>query len=239
MVLQETIYKRQSVRSYSDTPLDEDMLDEIKEYIKNLKQLNPNIKWSYEIVGRDNVKTIMPWKAPHYILMYSQETENYNENIGFIFQQLDLYLQSKGIGSCWLGMLSPKHKKEINNQKYVIGMSFGKPSGQIIRSKDDFKRKTLDEISDYEDERLLPAQFAPSAGNSQPWYFTHNEDGSINIYRRELGFLQRKLYAKFNLVDIGIALAHMYITNEDTFNFCIDENTQNIKGFSYIGTFKI
>jgi len=238
MQLQETIYKRQSVRSYSDTPLDENILDEINEFIKNLKVLNPNIKWSYEIVGKDKIKTIMPWKAPHYILMYSEESENYNENIGFIFQQLDLYLQTMGIGSCWLGMLSPKQIKD-SNQKYVIGMSFGKPSGQIIRNKEDFKRKELDEISDYGDEKLVPAQFAPSAGNSQPWYFTHNDDGSYNIYRQKLGFLQRKLYAKFNLVDIGIALAHMYISNEETFSFYIDENAQNVKDFTYIGTFKI
>ena len=30
------------------------------------------------------------------------------ENAGFIFQQVDLYIQSLGLGSCWVGLGRPK-----------------------------------------------------------------------------------------------------------------------------------
>ena len=44
MNLEDTIYKRQSIRSYDDTPLDSQTLDEIRDFIENAKELNPNIK---------------------------------------------------------------------------------------------------------------------------------------------------------------------------------------------------
>ena len=42
--------------------------------------------------------------------------------------------------------------------------------------------KRLSKISDIEDERLIPAQLAPSAINSQPWYFKHTSDG-FDVYQ--------------------------------------------------------
>ena len=104
MNLEDTIYKRQSIRSYDDSPLDNQTLDEIRDFIDNAKELNPNIKWSYEILPTENISTMMRWKAPHYIAIFSEEKENYYQNVGFIFQQVDLFLQSKGIGTCWIGM---------------------------------------------------------------------------------------------------------------------------------------
>ena len=41
MNLEDTIYKRQSIRSYDDAPLDNQTLDEIRDFIDNAKELNP------------------------------------------------------------------------------------------------------------------------------------------------------------------------------------------------------
>ena len=213
MNLEDTIYKRQSIRSYDDAPLDNQTLDEIRDFIDNAKELNPNIKWSYEILPTENISTMMRWKAPHYIAIFSEEKENYYQNVGFIFQQMDLFLQSKGIGSCWIGMGNP----EI----------------------DQFRRKSLDEITDNSDEKLVPAQFAPSASNTQPWYFTHNEDGSYDLYRVKLGRLRNRFYKKWNKIDTGIALAHLYVANKDSFRFYMKDNPEESKGLFYAGSFEI
>ena len=125
MNLEDTIYKRQSIRSYDDAPLDNQTLDEIRDFIDNAKELNPNIKWSYEILPREKISTMMRWKAPHYIAIFSEEKENFYQNIGFIFQQVDLYLQSREIGTCWIGMASPKgYKNPDKSQKFIIAISF-------------------------------------------------------------------------------------------------------------------
>lgn len=242
MNLEETIYKRQSIRAYKNEELPTEELNNLKAFIRTAKALNENIKWDYDIVSGDMIKTLLNWRAPHYILLFSQEKENYNENMGFIFQQVDLYLQSRGIGSCWLGMVSPnrKYKPQNEDMKYIIGISFGRPDTQIYReSLGQFKRNEMSKITDREDEKLKAIQYAPSATNSQPWYITHNPDKSYNIYRKKLGLIRRKTLGRWNEIDIGIGLAHLYVENRDTFNFYIDTNPVELKNYIYEGSFEI
>lgn len=240
MNLEDTIYRRQSIRSYDSTPLDNQTLDEIREFIDNAKELNPNIKWSYEILPTENISTMMRWEAPHYIAIFSEEKENYYQNIGFIFQQVDLFLQSKGIGSCWIGMGNPKNYENTDkNQKPIIIMSIGKSKGNICRERNQFKRKDLDAISDRIDERLVPAQFAPSSANTQPWYFTHDDEGAYDLYRIKRGVIRNKMFGKWNRIDTGIALAHLYVANPDSFKFYQKDNPEELKGHFYDGSFEI
>lgn len=108
----------------------------------------------------------------------------------------------------------------------------------MTRNREDFKRKSLSKISDFEDEKLIPAQLAPSAINSQPWYFKHNSNG-FDVYNVKQNVIKRKILGKWNPIDVGIALAHMYVANENTFEFNVKINFENLKGYSYIGSFKI
>lgn len=240
MNLEDTIYKRQSIRSYDDAPLDNQTLDGIRDFIDDAKELDPYIKWSYEILPAENMSTKMRWKAPHHIAIFSEEKENYYQNVGFIFQQIDLFLQSMEIGTCWLGMASPKkYKNDDESQKHIIALAFGKSPNNIYRDLNQFKRKGLDEISDMVDERLVPAQLAPSSINSQPWYFTHSDDGSYDLYREKRGILRNKFFGKWNKIDTGIALAHLYVANRDSFKFYMKDDPKELKGYFYDGSFEI
>lgn len=44
---------------------------------------------------------------------------------------------------------------------------------------------------------------------------------------------------KWNEIDVGIALAHIYIENEDTFEFFIKKDYEKLKSYIYEGSFKI
>ena len=240
MNLTEVIYKRQSIRKYNNQILSEESLDSIRNFIDNSKVLNNNIKWSYNIVDSSKIKTIMNWKAPYYIHIYSQKKENYNENIGFIFQQLDLYLQSNDIGSCWIGVAKPKDNPiNHNDHEYVISLAFGYSDEDIHRDIAKINRKSLAEISDRTDDKLDVVRVAPSAMNSQPWYFTHESDDTYNIYRKKQNMIKRRLLDRLNQIDIGIALAHIYISNIDSFKFNKNEAHEEINGYYYEGSFKI
>lgn len=240
MDLKETIYKRQSIRKYDDAPLSTEALDELRKFIGNAKVLNPDIEWSYDIVGPENVRMLQRFKSPHYLLMFSEAKQNYLQNIGFIFQQVDLYLQSNGIGSCWIGAGSPKNYENPNpEQEFVILMIFGNPQGEIYRVSTQFERKIICEISDERDSKLLPARHAPSAANTQTWYFTHNDDGSYNLYRNRPRIRLNKKMEKWNQIDMGIALAHMYVANPDTFEFSLDNPHEELKNKVFEGSFKI
>ncbi|MDO5826061.1 MAG: nitroreductase family protein [Methanosphaera sp.] len=238
MHLEDIIYKRQSIRKYNNQKISDECINSIEEFIDNVKPLYPNINSDYDIVDSANVKTIMNWKAPYYLQIYSQNTENCFKNIGFIYQQVDLYLQGNDIGSCWVGVAKPrKHNHE--NLKYIITIAFGKSDEDISRSTDEFKRKSLDEISDNYDDKLNVARLAPSAMNSQPWYFTHNNDNTYNIYRKKQNIIKRKLLDKLNQIDIGIALAHLYVANRDSFEYFTNEDYKKLDGYIYEGSFKI
>lgn len=230
MDLASQIYVRKSCRNYEDGEIDLDLIDQ---FISGVRPLNDEIRYYCEILTPDEVKIRTPWSAPYYLALYSERKDNYLENIGFVFQQVSLFLQSIGIGSCWVGMASPKKK----NPESVILIAFGK-SDKIVRNRSDFKRKDLSKISDFADEKLIPAQLAPSAMNSQPWFFMHC-DGGFDVYQVKQNILKRKILKDWNSIDIGIALAHLYVENENSFEFEIKNNAADVKGYTYSGSIKI
>ena len=42
-----------------------------------------------------------------------------------------------------------------------------------------------------------------------------------------------------NRIDMGIALAHLYVANADTFRFFREENAPTVQGYGYIGSVTI
>ena len=226
MTLNEMICHRKSCRSFTGKPVDSATIETIKAF--PLKALYPDIKFHWDIVTRDKVKCICPWTTPQLITIYSEETEGYLENIGFLFQQMDLYLQTLGLGVCWLGLgrMNPKTTSHVEGMKFVIMMAFGYPKGDQLRQDlKGFKRKTPEQIADQADPRLEPARLAPSAVNSQPWYFTHEGD-AIHVYCNKMG----------TRVDAGIALAHLYVANEESFRFFKTAGVREVPGYGYIGS---
>lgn len=229
MDLKNQIYERKSCRKYLDDEID---MTPIHEFMSSVNPLISEISYSYKILTKDEVSLKTRWRAPYYLAIYSEKKENYGLNVGFIFQQLSLYMQSLNIGSCWVGMGSVKEK----SPEFVILISFGK-SNDLKRDIGEFKRKSLSKISDMEDENLKSAQLAPSAVNSQPWYFKHTDEG-YDVFKVKHNIVKRKILGKWNDIDIGIALAHLYVSNEDTFQFEF-KNKSDIKGYTYIGSLKI
>ena len=92
MTLNEMIYHRKSCRCFTGQPVDSETIDKILSF--EMKPLYPEIKVRMDIVSRNQVKCICPWTTPQLIAIYSEESEGYLENIGFLFQQMDLYLQT-------------------------------------------------------------------------------------------------------------------------------------------------
>jgi len=233
--LKEYIYKRKSVRQYDMEEISGPAMEEIKAFIDTVKPLYPGIKVTWKIVS--DAKNLLPVKAPHYILIYSEEQEGYLYNVGFMFQQVDLFLSGKGLGACWLGMARPREKSD-ENKDFVIAIGFGTPAESPYRKQTEFKRRPADEVYRGTDERLEAARLAPSATNSQNWFFDE-KDGVINVYQKTLNSLQNVVYGKMNQIDIGIALAHIYISGmeqEKDLNFVKEKNHRDIKGFRYVGT---
>ena len=236
MELKDMIGRRKSVRSYASEPLDEATLAEIRDFIARMKPLDPAIRVGWEIVPSSRVKCILPWKAPQLVAIYTEEKDGALENAGFLFQQLDLYLQGRGLGACWLGMGKPDQQLAAKDGlSFCMLLAFGTPAENALREgAAEFKRKPLSGIADEADQRLEPARLAPSSVNSQPWYFTH-EDDVIHVWRVQPTGLMRKALEKMNRIDMGIALAHLYVCNPETFHYFRAEQPDR-KGYVYTGS---
>lgn len=233
MALAEEIYTRKSCRKYSIEKLSEKQLDDIRNFISNIRVLDDSIDFRYDILAKDEVNIRTRWSAPYYLALYSEKRDLYGENIGFAFEQVCLYMQSIGIGNCWVGLAKPK----VRDDEFVITIAFGK-SDDISRDISQFKRKQLEDISDFADDALLPALYAPSAVNSQPWYFRHASEG-FDVYQVTGNPLKRKVLGKWNPIDIGIALAHLYVENPESFEFWLRDDFEDVKGYTYIGSVSI
>ena len=226
------VFQRRSIRNYNQDPLDKNTLNKIKSQLKTIKPLYKDIKTEFKILSTENVNQRMMKKAPHYIAAFSEVKEGYLTNIGFMLQQMDLYLSMKGIGTCWQGI--PSIKKDVqgsNGLKFIILMAFGK-SGDNIHRQDisEFKRKPFHEISDNAEvqEIIEAARMAPSATNSQAWYFTGDND-VINAFIVKPNVLKRVIAGKYPPLDMGIALYHLYIAAEHfgrKVTFTFDEGTK-------------
>lgn len=231
--MNEIICKRKSIRKYDPIPLDKNMLDKVRERIKSVKPLYPDIRYSIEIA--DKTKGMFNIKAPQYLLFGSEEKDGAYENIGFIGQQMDLFFSSSGLGACWLGASKPEEKEE-SALPFVICMAFGKPTEPLHRTLTEFNRKPLTEISEGTDDRLEAARLAPSAVNAQNWYFVA-ENKKIHCYRKRANPLLGFIYNKLHSIDMGIALCHI-AEESKSFSFGKETGVSERKGYVYTGTVK-
>ena len=102
--LYKMIFKRKSFhlfRNIGKEHITNEELKDIEEYFYTLKPLMDDIKVKIKIV-KDS--TTCRRGQEYCILFYSENKENYLQNIGYLGEQLDLYLVSKNIGTLWFGI---------------------------------------------------------------------------------------------------------------------------------------
>ena len=206
----ETIFKRKSFHLFiGGSPLSLDELNSINKFIKEVKPLYDDIKT--EIVVVPESETTCHRGADCCILFYSEPKGEYLRNIGYIGEQIDLYLNSIGVGALWFGIGKPKEVRN-NGLEYVIMIAIKKMNKDSFR-KDMFKakRKDLEEIwsGDYIEDVSNIVRFSPSACNTQPWY-VENKNNELFIYRYKKpgkrGIMPIDKVMFYNKIDIGIFL---------------------------------
>ena len=198
MTLYETIFVRRSVRKYDMTPLDEKTLADIGAFLDAADRM-PGQTARFEIAPAGSVKGM---QAPHYILAYCGVDAGACANAGYVLGGCDLYIQSLGLGSVFLGMAKPIQKSD----DYRIMLAFGKSDAPLRAGEGDFSRLPLHEISAEDNPVIRAARLAPSAMNSQPWKF-ECADGLVAVRYFGRG-LTKLLIRNMNKIDVGIASRH-------------------------------
>ena len=203
------IFKRKSFHFFiGGEKTTEDDVNAISEFIKTVEPLYPDIKTEIKIVPEK--ETTCHRGADYCILFYSETKGDYLRNIGYIGEQIDLFLASLNIGALWFGIGKTK-EKEIDGLEYVIMIAFKRMPEKSFR-KDMFKskRKPIGEIWSGEQMDIANImRFTPSACNTQPW-FVENKEDTLLIYRYKKpgkrGIMPVDKVMFYNRIDIGIFL---------------------------------
>lgn len=229
------VFKRKSFRKFNDTlKLSNDELCDINEKIKDLIPLVDSIDVKYRIVEREETTCK---RGEYCLLIYSEEKEKFLLNIGYMFEQLDLYLASKNIGVCWYGM-GKTQESEYENLKFVIMMVLGK--GQPSEFRKDYtkcKRKETKEIWTGVSGLEIIAEvvkYAPSACNTQPWRVVC-EKNKLKIYRtlNVKSIMPKDKVPFYNSIDMGIFLCFLELAlvyNDISFQrvFCKEDDKSDL-----------
>ena len=229
--LYEMIFKRKSFhlfRNIGNEKISNEELKDIENKFNDLKPLVLDIKTKIKIV-----KDTGCHRGQEYcILFYSEKKDNYLQNIGYLGEQLDLYLVSKNIGTLWFGIGKPEEKK-IDGLDYVIMIAISKVDTIDKFRKDMYKskRKELSEIwegNNYLDIANI-VRFAPSACNTQPWKVLAS-DNELEVYRYrkagKRGIMPKDKVIYYNQIDIGIFLCFLEL--------CLENNNHSYKRELYV-----
>ena len=218
--LYDMILKRKSFhlfRNIGDEKISEEELKDIENYFNTIKPLDPNIKTKMRMVKEG----ASCHRGQEYcILFYSEKKDNYLQNIGYIGEQLDLYLVSKNIGTLWFG-IGKVDEKQYEGLDFVIMIAISKVDKEEKFRKDMYKskRKELDEIwnGDYYKDIANIVRFTPSACNTQPWKVEAKEK-ELNVYRYrkegKRGIMPKDRVIYYNQIDIGIFLCFIELCLE-------------------------
>lgn len=143
-------------------------------------------------------------------MFYSEAKDEYLRNVGYIGEQIDLYLASENIGALWFGIGKPKNM-QINGLDFVIMISIAKmPEDKFHKDMFKAKRKPLSEIWTGETMNIAQiVRFTPSACNTQPW-IVENTGEYLTIYRfkkpGKRGIMPADKVRYYNKIDMGIFL---------------------------------
>ena len=224
--LYDMIFKRKSFhffRNIGNEHLTEEDLKDIENQFGKLKPLVNDIKVKIKIVKKKSILR----DQEYCILFYSEKKDNYLQNIGYLGEQLDLYLVSKNIGTLWFGIGKPD-EKEFDGLEFVTMIAIAKVDSPLKFRKDMYKskRKELSEIwsgNNYLDIGNI-VRFSPSACNTQPWKVeSTNKELKVYRYRKEgkRGIMPKDKVIYYNQIDIGIFLCFLEL--------CLEHNSINYK----------
>lgn len=216
------IFKRKSFHLFKGKEtISEQELKDLESFIQTVKPLDSSIKTEIKIVPEN--ETSCKRGGDYCLEFYSEEKGNYLRNVGYIGEQIDLWLADKNIGALWFGIGKPDDKI-YNELNFVIMISIAKMPENTFR-KDMFKskRKPLEEIwigNTISGQNFSVAEivrFAPSACNTQPW-IVENSGSEISVFRYKKpgkrGIMPANKVRYYNKIDIGIFMFFLEVCLE-------------------------
>ena len=209
-MLYDMIFKRKSFHIFKEIGhIEEVELKEIKSHYDTLVPLVPNVRTAMRVVPAE--KTTCKRGQEYCLLFYSERKEGWLQNMGYIGQQMDLYLASRDIGALWFG-IGKVEDWQYDGLDFVIMIAIAKmPTEKFRKNMFKSKRKPVEEIWQGEVVEGVTdiVRFSPSACNTQPW-FVKRDGKTLTVYRYKKqgkrGIMPKAKVTYYNQIDMGIFL---------------------------------
>ena len=213
--LYDMMFKRKSFRQFksneklTNAELEKiaNFIDETAEKMTSHSSMASHTPMTYKIVP---ISETTCKRGEYAILIYSNFDNLSLLNIGYIFGQLDFFLASIEVGSCWYGMGKLSQTHISIDLPYTIMIAIGKANKDEFRK--DYtkaKRKTNDELcaGDVNASLIDYVKYSPSACNSQPWLLSNNHERlSILFNPKEKMLIPKDKIVFYNAIDLGIMI---------------------------------
>ncbi len=251
---------RKSVRNYQNKLIPADKINAIKDYIADEKNYIAPFGNAvrFELLEHGNVDTKnLISHAPTYVIVITKNEQRALFDAGYVFEKFILFLESFGLGSCYLNsgfqrdsvvLNTPLESDEVMILASPIGFEGGnkslKAKGCDIFLKRN-QRKDIDEmffkgkeravITDLDlREKLNYLVWAPSGLNSQPWRIIFEDDKAHFYIDKKLAEKKRGDF-HIHYLDMGIIACH-YAIVFDKYAFTSEQNPAHYDDMDYIIT---
>ncbi|NLY19446.1 MAG: nitroreductase [Clostridiaceae bacterium] len=243
MNIRSAIIKRKSVRTYKEEPVPRELMEKISSYIKTV-DAPFNTGMRFKIIDPDALEPGIKLGtygvikgAKTYLCAVAKKEPRMEENLGYVFEKIILYITSLGLGTCWLGgtFKRKKFEKAVNleedefvpvvtpigfarEEKSTLDKAMATTAGSRNR-KDwselffdmDFSTPLKKDRAGMFSECLEMVRIAPSATNRQPWRIIRDGNYYHFFLCRTPGY-RRILGFDIQRLDIGIAMCHFEST---------------------------
>ena len=204
MTILEAMKARHSVRSYTDQPISQELIQKLNSEIKacnregNLHiQLVTNEKKAFDGLMAHYGKFS---GVQNYIALVGKKNSDLDEKLGYYGERIVLLAQSLGLNTCWVAMTVSKSivKKNIEVKfdeklRIIISLGYGSTQGAEHKSKEISKFCTMNQQNpQWFIDGVKAAMLAPTAMNQQKFYF--DLDGS-KVSAKSLGKFYSKIEA--------------------------------------------
>ena len=251
MELYDAIFYRKSTKQYSQKKVKKELLEEVKNICSQITYLNKELNIKAHVIDRGHLISFLMGKnckvkSPHYIIITSDNGEDYLQNIGYAMEEVVLKLTSLGIATCWLECnikredilefvdlkseedLDANETEEENIEKEenlenpysIIAFGYPQEGEKLFKNNKNADRKRINHVCKKLDKSLEkivePLRLAPSMKNSQPWIL-YNKENNVHLYEEK----QKKNLSDTNKISMGIALRHFDIACKE---FGVDVN---------------
>ena len=235
----ETIKERRSVRTYDGNLLSEHHIQDIEEYVKELK--NPfDIPVEFVLLNAKDHKLSSPVLSGEemYVAGKVEKRPYADVAFGYSFEKLVLHAWELGIGTVWIGgtmnrdafekaagvkagemmpcvspLGYPAKKMSIKETMMRKGVGADARMSPDKLFFEDSWGKPLNITGDMSDV-LEMVRWAPSAVNKQPWRIIL-KDGIYHFYEKKDKGYDHENTGDLQKIDVGIALCHFDMAIEE------------------------